>query len=243
MGEASAMTAVRGVTYDLWLTLLVDDDPASTHTLRARTLADVLGVSYEAAVHCEHQAHRAMYEGWLERRALSVPDLAAVVLQAAGRELDDLDAVAHALQSPTSKAGVRLLPGARETLTAVAEAGLPLGLICDTGMSSGVHLRELLDDLGLLELFTVTVFSDETGVPKPAALPFETALAGLGTEPGETVHVGDIRRRDVAGALAAGMRAVRYRGGRDDEDRESPDAPDVIDEHGDVLPLLGLSPG
>lgn len=53
------------------------------------------------------------------------------------------------------------------------------------------------------------------------------------------MHVGDIRRRDVAGARAAGMVPVRYRGARDDPDDVSPDAPHVLDAHAELLPLLG----
>lgn len=230
---------VTAVTYDLWLTLLVDDDPAATHLLRSTMLADLLDVPLDEARACEREAHVALYQGWLSGRALSVPDLAGVVLRAAGRDLDRQDDVAHVLQAPTAASGVRLLPGAREAVEAVS-ARVPLGLICDTGMSSGAHLRHLLDDLGLLDAFTVTVFSDETGVPKPGALPFATALEALGAPAAETVHVGDIRRRDVAGALAAGMGAIRYRGGRDDVDPDSPEAPHVVDHHADVLPLLGL---
>lgn len=230
---------VRAVTYDLWLTLLVDDDPAATHRLRATMLAELLGLSLEEAQVHERAAHVALYEGWLSGRALSVPDLAAVVLTSAGRDQDQVDEVAHVLEAPTASAGVRLLPGAREAIEAVS-AVHPLGLICDTGMSSGRHLRHLLDDLGLLDAFTVTVFSDETGVPKPGRLPFATALSALGVAAQDAVHVGDIRRRDVAGALAAGMGVVRYRGGRDDLDDAHPDAPHVVDHHAEVLPLLGL---
>jgi putative hydrolase of the HAD superfamily len=235
--EASGVP-VRAVTYDLWLTLLVDVDPAMTHAVRAGMLAELLEVSYDAAVALELKARAAMYEGWLARHALTVPDLAAVVLRAAGRDLDLLDATVDALESPTTQAGVRLLPGAREVLETLSGTGVPLGLVCDTGLSSGRHTRAVLDDLGVLDAFEVTVFSDETGVPKPSALPFQIALSALGSAPGETLHVGDIRRRDITGALGVGMQAVRFRGGRDDPDRATPDAPAVIDRHDEVLPLV-----
>lgn len=230
---------VKAVTYDLWLTLLVDDDPRATHRLRAGLLADLLEVSLEDAVAYERHASIALNTGWLQGVALSVPELAEVVLRSAGRDLDQLEDVTAALQAPTAAAGVRLLPGAREAIEATS-AQVPLGLICDTGMSSGEHLRHLIDDLGLLDAFTVTVFSDETGVPKPGAKPFGIALDALGVPPQDAVHIGDIRRRDVTGALAAGMGAIRYRGGRDDPDTETPDAPHVIGHHAEALPLLGL---
>jgi FMN phosphatase YigB (HAD superfamily) len=229
---------VQAVTYDLWLTLLVDVDPAVTHTLRARTLAELLEVSYDDALTFEREAHKAMRRAWFAHRALTLPDLATVVLRAAGRDLDQLEDVVHAIESPTSLSGVRLLPGAREVLETFTTAGMPLGLICDTGMTSGTFLRRLLDDLGILAAFEVTVFSDETGVPKPGGVPFAVALEALDTKPADAVHVGDIRRRDVTGALAAGMAAIRYRGGRDDIDQLTPDAPVVVDRHDEVPALV-----
>ena len=230
---------VRAVTYDLWLTLLVDDDPDRTHDLRAAAVADVLGLAREEAVGLLRTAYGALHASWRAGRALTVPQIAGLVLQGAGRDLDLAPELEDALESPTSQAGVRLVDGAREVLTALTGRGLPLALVCDTGMSSGRHLRHLLDDLGVLDAFAVTVFSDETGVPKPGNVPFARALEGVRVAPEHAVHVGDIRRRDVAGARAAGMVPVRSRGARDDPDDVSPDAPHVLDAHAELLPLLG----
>ena len=58
------------------------------------------------------------------------------------------------------------------------------------------------------------VYSGEAGFEKPHPGIFESALARLGCEPEEVLHVGNDRRRDVVGALAVGMRAVHLeRGG------------------------------
>ncbi len=234
---------VRAVTYDLWLTLLVDEDPLAAYELRARAAAEALDVSIRDAERHLRTAYTALHACSRTGRAMTVPDIAALLVREAGADPDAVSDLVDALESPTSDVGVRLLPGAREALETVTVAGLPLGLICDTGMSSGQHLRHLLDDLGVLEAFTVTVFSDETGVPKPGLRPFTLALAGVGVAPGDAVHIGDIRRRDVAGALGAGMSAIRYRGGRDDPDTESPDAEHVVDTHDEALALLGLRGG
>ena len=51
----------------------------------------------------------------------------------------------------------------------------------------------------------------EPGVAKPDPIAFERALAQVGAEPGDAVHIGDIERTDVQGARAVGMRAVLYR--------------------------------
>jgi putative hydrolase of the HAD superfamily len=51
----------------------------------------------------------------------------------------------------------------------------PLGVISDTGITPGRVLRQILERNGLMDFFSVTVFSDETGVAKPQALMFQEA--------------------------------------------------------------------
>jgi putative hydrolase of the HAD superfamily len=97
----------------------------------------------------------------------------------------------------------------------------------------------------VLDLFDHWSFSDEVGCYKPAAAIFEHALAGLGVgSPERAAHVGDLRRTDAAGARAIGMTAVRYRGVFDDpppEDHDALDAHHVIDDHADLLAVLGFT--
>ena len=53
-------------------------------------------------------------------------------------------------------------------------------------------------------------FSDEMGVPKPAAEIFRRVLDQAGVGPAVAVHVGDDPVTDVAGARGVGMRAIHY---------------------------------
>jgi FMN phosphatase YigB (HAD superfamily) len=103
-----------------------------------------------------------------------------------------------------------------ELLLALRAAGVRTALICDTGFSPGRAVRQLLSRVGLLEYLEVQVFSEEVEAPKPDPRPFRAALDGLGVAAEGAVHVGDLRRSDIAGALAAGMRAVRFSGRNDD---------------------------
>ena len=70
--------------------------------------------------------------------------------------------------------------------------------------------RRKVEALGLAPLVDAVVFAGEhgDGRGKPAAAPFEAALARLGTTAAQTVFVGDDRRADVEGAAAVGMRAI-----------------------------------
>lgn len=98
---------------------------------------------------------------------------------------------------------------------------MPVGLVGD-GDPAG--LRRKLAALGLADAFDVVVSSGEAGrsggKPHPAA--FRSALAGLGLPAADVVMIGDHPDEDVAGALAAGMRAVRVTTG---EHATRPDHP------------------
>ena len=134
-----------------------------------------------------------------------------------------------------------------ETLVALKERGLRLGIICDVGLTPSHVLRDYLSGHGVLDLFDHWSFSDEVGCYKPAREIFEHALAGLGgVAPERAAHVGDLRRTDIAGARAMGMTAVRYRGANDDAEIEDDhgalvEGDHVIDDHADLLAALGLS--
>jgi putative hydrolase of the HAD superfamily len=71
-----------------------------------------------------------------------------------------------------------------------------------------VSLRAVLDRTGLTPLLDGIVISAEVGAAKPDPAIFERALAVAGARAEEAVHVGDTPDVDVAGALAAGLRAI-----------------------------------
>ena len=121
----------------------------------------------------------------------------------------------------------------------LAERGVGRALICDTGFSPGRVVRQLLEREGLLGFLPVQIFSDEVGVPKPSPRIFEAALAGLGIEPGDSVHVGDLKRTDVAGARRLGMGTVRLRDEYADPS-DLPEADRVVDSHRDLQVILQL---
>jgi putative hydrolase of the HAD superfamily len=74
-------------------------------------------------------------------------------------------------------------------------------------------LREVLGSAGLIELVDEAVSSAEAGAAKPDPRVFEAGLAAAGCGAEEAVHVGDSEENDVAGAAAAGIRAVLLRRG------------------------------
>ena len=133
----------------------------------------------------------------------------------------------------------RSLEGARATLERLRERGIRRALVCDTGFSPGRVVRHLLDRNGLLELLEVQIFSDEAGVPKPHPSLFRAALEPLGVEPPSAVHVGDLRRTDVAGGRGVGMGTVRIRDHYDDT-TDHPEADAVADSHAHLRRILAV---
>jgi putative hydrolase of the HAD superfamily len=69
-------------------------------------------------------------------------------------------------------------------------------------------LPEVLARAGLGRFVDAVVSSATAGAVKPDPLLFRAALDAAGCGPDEAVHVGDSPENDVAGARAAGLRAV-----------------------------------
>jgi putative hydrolase of the HAD superfamily len=69
-------------------------------------------------------------------------------------------------------------------------------------------LPDVLERVGLGELLDGVVTSAEVGAAKPDAAIFAEALRLAGCDAGDALHVGDSREEDIAGATAAGIRAL-----------------------------------
>ena len=76
--------------------------------------------------------------------------------------------------------------------------------VCSNFSHSQTALR-ILEDAGLRWLFDAVLVSDATGYRKPRREIFDATCAVLGVAPGETLHVGDHLKLDVAGGSAAGL--------------------------------------
>lgn len=229
-------TAVRAVTFDFWNTLC-RARPAVTLQRRKdawRAVARDRAIPVEGAVLDTVLDHVSAlhHEGWVQ----NVQFTAEHALVAAGELLrevlrpGDLDALGDAWMGASAAADVTLTPHCATVLAELAGRGVRIGIVCDVGLTPSVLLRRYLAHHDVLHHFTHWSFSDDVGVYKPHGAIFEHALAGLGAAPAEALHIGDIRRTDVAGARAAGMQAVRYRGVADDDDPTVADADVVLDD-------------
>ena len=94
-------------------------------------------------------------------------------------------------------------------------------------------LPDFLRPPGLLELVDAVVSSAVVGAAKPDPAPFRRALELAGAAPGDALHVGDSLENDVAGARAAGVRAVLV-----DRAGPAPAGVDAVRSLGDLASLV-----
>jgi putative hydrolase of the HAD superfamily len=243
---SDARGPLRAVTFDCWGTLIFERDPAQVQRLRIEAVAVAARragapLDVDAAGAVLDAAWRRHLEAWRAHRQSGSAEMAGWVLESLGVDpaarSELAPGLARALGESSLESGSEPLEGARETLEWLAAAGLRRALVCDTGFTPGRVVRLLLERAGLLDLLEVLAFSDEVGVPKPEARIFEHALGGIGVAPGAALHVGDLRRTDVAGARRLGMRSVRIRDHFDDPS-EHPEADHVADSHAHLRELL-----
>jgi len=238
----------RAVSFDCWSTLIAEDDWPWAHALRVRALRDAAReagreVSDAVAETAFDTAWQRHMKRWQAGRASGAPEVARWGLEVLGvaDSRPALERLVHRFEEASHTSRVVAVEGADALLAALDESDIPCVLVCDTGLTPGRVVRRLLDGLGLLEHLRVLAFSDEVGATKPDPRPFRAALDPLGVAPQDALHVGDLRRTDVAGARALGLRTVRIRA-RHDDASELPEADFVVDSHAQLATQLGLDP-
>jgi putative hydrolase of the HAD superfamily len=234
---------LRAVTFDFWNTIARVPTGAMTEARRRAVLAacESGGVEVDpklVAASLEEVGMR-WERSWAEGIHLHPREAAAGLAQALGAEDAAGQAVAEAFLGAGRQVDLELAPEIGSALEALGERGIRIGIVCDVGFSGGALLRDLLAREELLEHFAGWSFSDETGHYKPAPQAFDAALYSLDAQPEVAMHVGDLRRTDVAGAAALGMRTVRYKGMNDEGDADpGPEAEFVLDSHLELLDVI-----
>lgn len=234
---------IKAVTFDFWNTIACEP-PGTMSEARRRAVAaacEACDVEVEAellATSLEEVAS-SYHRSWSVGTHFHPREGAEMLVRALGAEGAAREMVAEAFLTAGRGASLDLSPDIRPCLAALDEREIRLGIVCDVGFTGGELLRDFLDREGLLGRFSGWAFSDEVGHYKPSPQIFEAALDALGAQPAEAVHVGDLRRTDVAGARAVGMGTVRYRGLHDDSAAEGGEEADfVVDCHRELPGLI-----
>ena len=101
----------------------------------------------------------------------------------------------------------QISPGAEETMKALKEMGIRLGIGSD--MTAWIQYRKL-EKLGLLQYFDFVVTSEEANADKPAARFYALCLRKARCEPQECIYVGDNYWKDYRGSMDAGMHPLWF---------------------------------
>jgi len=223
---ARSSAPIRAVFFDLDDTLC---DTIGTREARARL-----------AFECLCRMRRDLDVNALVRRALEplAEPRSAVGVRGVLAELElmDTEAGAEALEALRYYyQPLYLFDGVRETLAELMMS-YELGVI--TNWESEEEQRRKVEHLALDTSFRHFIVSDSVGHAKPDPRIFERACKLAEVAPREAVFVGDRLDVDVAGAKAAGMRAIWFNhwGGSLDGAAIEPDA--VIERFGELPVVL-----
>ncbi|HWI94907.1 MAG TPA: HAD family hydrolase [Solirubrobacterales bacterium] len=234
---------IEAVTFDFWNTIARAPSGLMSEA-RRRAIVEACAecdveLEAELLVEALSEVTRSYESSWSVGEHFHPREGAEMLVRSLGLEGTARERTAEAFLTVARNAPVELSVDIRSSLEALRSCGIRLGIVCDVGFSGGEVLRELLDREGLLIYFSGWAFSDEVGHYKPAPQIFEAVLAALDAEPGAAMHVGDLRRTDIAGASALGMRTARYRALHDDPEVDGAiEADFVLDSHRELPPLL-----
>ena len=210
---------IRAVTFDFWHTL-VAEHPGTMRRMQldrwGRLLARVGQPRDPADIQSAFAKNWQRFEEhwWTNTGQYTPTDSVSFLTQELSVDATDelrTDLI-DSFRVVGETADLEVAPGLEPCLRALRAESVPLGIVCDVGLTPSLTLRVRLERLGVLDAFDSWSFSDETGVFKPAPEAFLAALDPLGVDPRDAAHIGDNERTDIAGANALGMVSVRYQG-------------------------------
>ncbi|HYN93670.1 MAG TPA: HAD family hydrolase [Pilimelia sp.] len=192
------MPAYRAVLFDFFgtLTRAVRRGPQHDHIARA------LGCDPARMVAVLDRSFHDRCRGLLGDAAAA---LRWVCAQADGRPSPEALRMALVARVAAVQADTRLRPEAVPTLRELRRRGLRTAVVSDCGY----ELPQFLPRLPVAPLLDARVYSVAVRRRKPHPTMYLTACAALGVAPEECLYVGDGGSRELTGAAAVGMTAVR----------------------------------
>ncbi|MEV0375007.1 HAD family hydrolase [Streptomyces sp. NPDC050636] len=151
----------------------------------------------DGELHAAHSVSRETYRAWeldrLRRRAL-----------ACGVPEAEVDGLVAEIDRVMKDLRLALFDDVLEVLTELRARGLVVA-VCSNWFWD---LDRAIEDVGLTGVVDVAVTSARAGARKPHPRIYRAVLDGCRLRPEQALFVGDMWAADVAGPLAAGMRAV-----------------------------------
>ncbi len=229
--------SIRGITFDLWNTL-IRDVPGNGMTRAIKRIDATTAILSECGVRCTNEHVAQVY--WDSQQRFETVRTRGLDTDFSTQLDDFLDSIHPGLSAsldPEGKERVSerhlnaflehppaLMPGVLETLATLTDEGYRIALICNSGTTPGSLARKFLADIGIAQYLRHLTFSDEEGLAKPAPSLFLDTLDAIGAEARESVHIGDRPETDILGAQRVGMKAVLIGGASWDHVPVTPDA-------------------
>lgn len=252
------MAEITTVTFDLWQTLLLDEQDLG----HARTLVRLEGARSALATEGKDfsiEQVRSAYDSCFQQcrdvreKGLDVNfrDQVSIFVDhiepglANGLDRIVMDEIAQIYADSFLSHPPPAHVDALTFLQGVEDMGLRMGLISNTGMTPGFTFRRYMEERGMLEYFHTLIFSDEVKLAKPANEIFTMTLDALGARPEQTIHVGDHVLNDVVAPKRCGMKTIWISGFYERDDPNDPASePDItVSGLAQVLPAVAKLAG
>ena len=212
---------IKGVTFDLWQTLLMDNQELGRARMRVR-LEGALEALREAGeefsedqvLEAYRRCYRTCHDIRAQRRDVTFMEQIEIFVRHIDCGLMDrlqdgaVERIATTYADSLFSYPPPPHPDAVSVLSGVKAKGYLVALISNTGMTPGVTFRAYMKQIGILRYFDALTFSDEVRLAKPSREIFLQTIQSLGIPPEQTVHVGDHMLNDVVGARQAGLRTI-----------------------------------
>jgi putative hydrolase of the HAD superfamily len=188
---------IRVVSFDIWGTLL--DIEAFF-----RAISDQIpSHPYDRILEVYKKAIRLRLEG-----NFSIEKVATESRKYLAKEIEIEDevlarAIVRALEN--SKTRELAYQDSLKALSELRKANLKVLALGNVMFWPGIITRHILHMNGILDMFDLTVFSDEIGLQKPSKEIFEYIAKKLDVNIKEIAHIGDSLENDFAGGIIAGV--------------------------------------
>lgn len=229
---------ICAVTFDLWSTLLFEREGASQKRAdsRCRNLARALStlgvrVSFEDVSAAIDETVSSLMTAWEKNRDIGHVEQIQLIIRKVFKDSlrlkrEWMNRLVSAYNQSVHEVPPCLNTEALDVLEGLKNRGMYIGLICNTGLTPGIMLREFLANEGVAEYFDSMIFSEEIGIRKPDPRIFRLAARRMRVRPRGIVHIGDNLKADVWGAQKAGLKAIYLSGqkGRDQMAESDPNS-------------------
>jgi len=205
---------IKIVSFDLWFTLIWEDDKAS-YEYREKRINAIYNVFREYNPRLKLEDIHALYDLTSHiRMIISNEELIRLIGHMAGIEVDNElveRAVNKYIEATCSwnpyvnKEALTILPRLKK------ETGLKVVILSNTSFA-GKAIETILKNIGIGNYIDHVFSSADIGCVKPMPKAFQAIFTKYGVEPHEVMHVGDTYLDDVIGAINAGSWGVLYKG-------------------------------